>query len=441
MMVYEDWKADLERQKQEDARRIAEQRAAEEQAWLDEQQRQRATPPQTLAALVPSQVAPVSQQQLMEADVNRINRENDPYVDRNARLSGLLEGSQTTGSWTQGESGRPLLTMEGKGGAGFQSLGKYATPQEFVNAAPDVFAKVNPDLAGQYKQQSPQEKFLADISRQAMQVLQDPSIPMAQKIQAYQALNKGQDLASVKQQAEIKNINAKTAEIERGEGGKDPEKVALYKMYQSMPDGADKDAFGRMIGASEGAGVKLKPGERYNSTTGEVELVKGSEGWRKQEAAKLKSGVEKQALSSSFSEVARRVSDMESKGYDAATGWWDAMAPVWMTINPSDKSDARSRIKNLQEYLQTKGLLDLRKSGVAPGSVTEREWSKFAAMIGNVDPELSDKAFGEEIARIKTVMEAFKPPADDGQIPPVGGGSLTPAEQSRLDELKAKYGR
>jgi hypothetical protein len=207
MMVYEDWKADLERQKQEDARRIAEQRAAEEQAWLDEQQRQRATPPQTLAALVPSQVAPVSQQQLMEADVNRINRENDPYVDRNARLSGLLEGSQTTGSWTQGESGRPLLTMEGKGGAGFQSLGKYATPQEFVNAAPDVFAKVNPDLAGQYKQQSPQEKFLADISRQAMQVLQDPSIPMAQKIQVYQAMNKGQDMDSV-----LKGLQIKKAE-------------------------------------------------------------------------------------------------------------------------------------------------------------------------------------------------------------------------------------
>lgn len=217
------------------------------------------------------------------------------------------------------------------------------------------------------------------------------------------------DMGRMKQAAEIQKLQAETRKADRIESPKLPEKAQLFHAYQSMPDGPAKEDFGRMIGAAEGPGVKLKPGERYNTTTGEIELVPGSEAWRKQNAAETKAAAGDKALTDSFTEVARRVSDLETKGYDAATGWWDAMAPVWMSIAPGDKSDARSRVKNLQEYLQTKGLLDLRKAGVAPGSVTEREWSKFASMIGNVDPELSDKAFGEELNRIKTLMQSFIP--------------------------------
>ena len=85
---------------------------------------------------------------------------------------------------------------------------------------------------------------------------------------------------------------------------------------------------------------------------------------------------------------------------NAATGAVGGRTPFFFSLTPNDKSTAQSRIKNLQEFLQTKGLEDLRRAGVAPGSVTEREWSKFAARAGNIDPNLSDDEFNKEIAKL-----------------------------------------
>jgi hypothetical protein len=103
---------------------------------------------------------------------------NDPA---NIRMNKMLSGD-TTGRWTN-EGGRRTLTM--KGG-----------PRAPEPTAADVFRK------------------------QAMQVLQDPNIPMAQKIQVYQVLNKGQDLDSVKKGLEIDKLRkeiAKPADINKSQ--------------------------------------------------------------------------------------------------------------------------------------------------------------------------------------------------------------------------------
>lgn len=86
------------------------------------------------------------------------------------------------------------------------------------------------------------------------------------------------DMGRMKQTAEIKKLEAETQKLGRGEGGKDPEKVALYKMYQSMPDGADKDAFGRMIGA-EGKDAKGKalPSPAVTKLAGMADAVESTE--------------------------------------------------------------------------------------------------------------------------------------------------------------------
>ncbi len=85
---------------------------------------------------------------------------------------------------------------------------------------------------------------------------------------------------------------------------------------------------------------------------------------------------------------------------NAATGAIGGRSPFFFSLTPNDKSTAQSRIKNLQEFLQTKGLEDLRRAGVAPGSVTEREWAKFAARAGNIDPNLDDASFNKEVAKL-----------------------------------------
>lgn len=86
------------------------------------------------------------------------------------------------------------------------------------------------------------------------------------------------DYGRMKQQAEIERLQSETEKNRRGEGGKDPEKVALYKMYQGMPDGADKDAFGRMIGA-EGKDAKGKalPSPAVTKLAGMADAVESTE--------------------------------------------------------------------------------------------------------------------------------------------------------------------
>ncbi|MBK6906376.1 MAG: hypothetical protein IPH08_04410 [Rhodocyclaceae bacterium] len=86
----------------------------------------------------------------------------------NVRLSKMMSGG-TTGGWSN-QNGRRTLTMTGG-------------PRAPAPTAEEMFQK------------------------QAMQTLQDPSIPMAQKIQVYQAMNKGQDMDSV-----LKGLQIKKAE-------------------------------------------------------------------------------------------------------------------------------------------------------------------------------------------------------------------------------------
>jgi len=121
------------------------------------------------------------------------------------------------------------------------------------------------------------------------------------------------------------------------------------------------------------------------------------------ESAQL-GGLEKQTRG-----VIDRIAGLQNEpGLNQAVGVWDASTPVWTALwDVSSKANAKSKITDLQEYLQTKGLQDLRASGVAPGSVTEREWSKFARMIGNIDPTLSEKEFKKELVRIKSDSENY----------------------------------
>jgi len=126
----------------------------------------------------------------------------------------------------------------------------------------------------------------------------------------------------------------------------------------------------------------------------------------------------------------------------------------YLSLTPGQKGTASSRIKNLQEFLQTKGLEDLRRAGVAPGSVTEKEWSKFVSRIGNIDPMLDDKSFNKELQRLygetsSEIDRISKMPLPVAETLPLANasnqGSPAPKQSSGaptvVKEVKLKDGR
>lgn len=214
-----------------------------------------------------------------------------------------------------------------------------------------------------------------------------------------------------------------------------PEKVEQLRLQKALDAekariaAAERAETARLNRENAMAIAQLNAGGRAE-TARETREAKAEE---KRSAAEEKASVIRNAHVGSLGEIERRVGDiLATPGLDVATGGFQGRLPAWVSLSPDTKSTVASKIKNLQEYLQTKGLQDLRAAGVAPGSVTEREWSKFAARIGNIDPTLSDTEFVKELKRVKDeaqaemqrlmgTPQAAPSPAPKGQTPPSSG--------------------
>ncbi len=289
MLTYEEFRADLERQKQEDARRIQEERAAAEQAWLAEQRGQT------------QMVAPNQQQQLMEADVARINRERgmqplsslvSPQQISIQRPSETIPMREAFNPARYGFEGEQLRMPEG------ENPDRRINPQEYFKKGGEYWGAVPQSviLSQQPKSATPtqsQPNYQQEMIDSLMGGVIGPGGRLDEEATARNRMlgtKMMQELAktksgaakeaseAMKREAEINELNSRAEKNRRGEGGKDPEKVALYKMYQSMPDGADKDAFGRMIGA-EGKDAKGKalPSPAVTKLAGMADAVESTE--------------------------------------------------------------------------------------------------------------------------------------------------------------------
>lgn len=84
------------------------------------------------------------------------------------------------------------------------------------------------------------------------------------------------------------------------------------------------------------------------------------------------------------------------KRTEAATGVLDVLIPT-IFQNTANVEEQTERLRSLSQMM---GLTALRKSGVAPGTITEREWPKFGAQLGNLSLRLGDKEFVKELANI-----------------------------------------
>ncbi len=92
-----------------------------------------------------------------------------------------------------------------------------------------------------------------------------------------------------------------------------------------------------------------------------------------------------------------------------AVGVIDVMTP---TLFQGTK-DIESAIENLKSKAQMFGLANLRKSGVAPGSITEKEWPKFESTLANIDPSLSKEAF---VKQLKDIYQQIKSARGTGEL-------------------------
>jgi len=144
----------------------------------------------------------------------------------------------------------------------------------------------------------------------------------------------------------------------------------------------------------------------------------------KVDAAQEKKATQNDAYLGSLNRLEEIVNDVKSTpNLSAALGAIEGRLHPLIAFSPAQKSNAASKIKNLQEYLQTKGLEDLRRAGVAPGSVTEKEWSKFAARAGNIDPTLDESNFNRELDNLLRDVNAARSKAMSAPSTPSGGGA------------------
>ena len=88
----------------------------------------------------------------------------------------------------------------------------------------------------------------------------------------------------------------------------------------------------------------------------------------------------------SLDELVRRTQELKkSPGLSTVTGPVAGRLPGAAFMTNQDASNAVSTYDKYMEFLQTKGLQDLKARGISPGSITEKEWPKFVARITSLD--------------------------------------------------------
>lgn len=135
---------------------------------------------------------------------------------------------------------------------------------------------------------------------------------------------------------------------------------------------------------------------------------------------------------------------------DVVGAWEGGTNDEKWRINPftaQGNSTAASRIENLRNVAQSIGLNLTRQGGVAPGSITEREWPKFEAFVANLDTKQGEKAFFKQLDQaemmatdlITGMEEDFKRVYGESPLRRKDDAGSPAARQENLRSLLDKY--
>lgn len=103
----------------------------------------------------------------------------------------------------------------------------------------------------------------------------------------------------------------------------------------------------------------------------------------------------------SLDELIRRTKELKgSPGLSTVTGPVAGRLPGAAFMTNQDASNAVSTYDKYMEFLQTKGLQDLKARGISPGSITEKEWPKFVARLTSLDRVKGGKEVNSELDRM-----------------------------------------
>lgn len=308
--------------------------------------------------------------------------EADPLIARrNEQLAPILQGTETTGEWSRGAEGRPKLTMQG---------------------APRTAAPVglNYEQALNKQWMSDQDQlYRQNQNRELMGILTDPAsdpvkrnaaFKMMKELERQPALGapKGSSLEERAAEADISYKNAQTLKLTQGKEETTYEKELAKIRAQETA-------------AKTPGTMEYKRDQELNDKRAKVSKMADS---TKRYADDTAASMER-AIADILGTTPDKLPEMLGQNTGAAQGAvsnavgnLDARWPNVLKFQ--DTRNTSSAIESLKSKAQMFGLSELRKSGVAPGSITEKEWPKFESLLANIDPTLGEEAFVKQLADI-----------------------------------------
>jgi hypothetical protein len=201
------------------------------------------------------------------------------------------------------------------------------------------------------------------------------------------------------------------------------------------------------IRAGSGDKPRLGIDQTYNPTTGQAEIIPGSNTWRKQSSLHGKDYEANMALHTKMDLGIKKIDEIldpaNKSAFNSNFGGWNAKATQY---TPGAAQDMRKTIDSLKSNMKTAGL-ELIRSGGSIGQMTEREWPIVEQMIDSIDPVLGEKSAREKLNAIKVYFQTLKDKADSAyetewadspfyknRVAPSGGA--TPSSQSAGAVLK-----
>jgi hypothetical protein len=304
--------------------------------------------------------------------------------------------------------------------------------QDWLSSMPQASAERTVELEGPTETGDPltgTESVLKSAKQRAME-------------QQQWAMQAPRGMEGVQQFALQQYMTAPQREAEAQQKAEDRKEEQAIRLEQAAQLANDRNAILR---------AQLEGTNAYRQGTLDLQRqgldIKKDAAQAKTDTATEKKNMQQDAYVGSLNRLEEIVNDLKATpNLSAAVGAVEGRLHPLIAFSPQQKSNAASKITNLKEYLQTKGLEDLRRAGVAPGSVTEKEWSKFAARAGNIDPALSEKEFNRELDNLLRDVNVAREKITTG-----GGAWKTPPPPAAIEKLRAnpemkdafvaKYGR